>query len=365
MVENLISVFAPLLMTGGLVFALYSTYRFRVKRDVTAFPIILGGSIFLVGFWLIFLLGSIAGNEGESYQSDDESPSTVVTNDSNNDTDEAVEEEPIEEEVIEEEPEPTLEEFMRQVKPGDDPSNYNDYMSTYDLRIDRGYSVYNRDFDELTIDGQTVVVVYDSNEIIKIDTENDLDQVKETYVKAIQEELTTTITGSTDMGTDAIPLEKGFIVVESRYDGSSNFVVVLQDSQGQMKDLLVNDIGNYSGKSFVWIEEAGDYYLNINGNQGNWEINVMQYRPLDIPTLPGDLSGTGDDVIFFEINQGSYQLTFSHNGDSNFAVLVNGYDLLVNEIGSYEGSQRYGFEESSVYVFVIKADGEWKVTVKE
>lgn len=362
MLENILAVLGSLGMVGGLGFALYSIYRFRVKKDITVFPIILGGAVFLVGFWLIFLLGIIAGNNEPEQATNNQAPSVFVSEDAN---DETVEEDAVEEEVVEEAPDPTIDEFIQKVKPGDPISNYNEYMSENDLRINRGYTAYNRQFDEVMIEGQPVVIIYDEQEVLVVDTDHELDQVKDTYIKNVQEELTTTINGSTDTGTDAIPLEKGFAVVESRYNGSSNFVVALQDSQGQMIDLLVNEIGTYSGKSFVWIEETGDYYFNINGNQGKWEIKVMQYRPLDLPTLPGDLSGTGDDVIFFEIDQGSYQLSFSHNGESNFVVFMNGYDLLVNEIGSYEGSQRYGFEESNVYVFVVKADGDWKISVKE
>ncbi len=365
MLENVLAFSGLGLMIGGVLYGLISIYRYFIKKNITPFPIILGGSIFLVGVWLTFILGILENNKQEAASDSGQGNIVSIT--------EEIEEAEKDESVAENEESddggrslaPTIEEFMREVKVKDPVSNYKDYMASYELKTNRGYSIYNQKFDEVTIDGKNIVIVYNNNSIIEVETEKDIDQVKDERVEKIQEELTTTISGTTDMGTDAISLEEGFAVVESTYNGSGNFAVVLQDAQGNMLDLLANEIGSYTGKSFVWIKETGDYYLNINGNQGNWDIKIMQYRPLEIENLPGNLEGNGDDVIFFEINQGSYQITLTHNGDSNFAVTVNAADLLVNEIGNYEGSQRHSFENSSTYVFVVKADGDWTITVKE
>lgn len=358
MLESVIAFTAIALLIGGAAYGLYSVFRYFIKKDITSFPIILGGSIFLAGVWLIFILGILETNNQEAATDFEEESTLAVTEDES-------EPEPVIEEEVEEVQEPSVEEFLQDVQPEEPISNYKEYMEFYELQINRGYTAYGLEFDEVTIENRNIIVVYDADSIIEVGVNKDLDQVKNDHVKKIQEDLTTTIEGSSDMGTDAIQLERGFAVVASTYNGSSIFAVTLQNDQGEMIDLLVNEIGNYSGKSFVWIEDAGDYYLNINGNQGNWTINVMQYRPLEIENLPGAIKGKGDDVVFFEIDKGSYQISFSHNGDSNFAVNVNKVDLLVNEIGSYEGSQRYSFEESNVYVFVVTADGDWTINVKE
>ena len=362
MLESVIAFTAIALLIGGAAYGLYSVFRYFIKKDITPFPIILGGSIFLAGIWLIFILGILETNNQEAVTDFEEESMVAVTEDENEPEPIIEAEEPQE---VEEVQEPSVEEFLQEVQPEDPISNYEDYMELYELQINRGYTVYGREFDEVTIENRNIIVVYDADSIIEVGVNKDLDQVKNAHVKRIQEDLTTTIEGSSDMGTDALQLERGFAVVESSYNGSSNFAVTLQNAQGQMIDLLVNEIGEYSGKSFVWIEDTGDYYLNINGNQGNWIIKVMQYRPLEVANLPGDIKGTGDDVVFFEVDKGSYQISFSHNGDSNFAVTVNKVDLLVNEIGNYEGSQRYSFEESSIYVFVVTADGDWSINVKE
>lgn len=365
MVMDILALVSLGLMIGGIIYGVISIYRYFIKKNITLFPVILGGSIFLVGVWLTFIVGLLENNQQDTASDSGQGSIVVNTEEMENvEEDESLSENE-ESDNGENNIEPTLEEFMREVKAKDPLSNYKDYMESYELEINRGYSVYNQKIDEVTIDGQNIVVVYNNNSVIEVTTNKNIEQVRDEYVSKNQEELTTTISGSTDMGTDAISLEEGFAVIESTYNGSGNFAVVLQDSQGQMLDLLVNEIGSYKGKSFVWVEETGDYYLNINGNQGDWNIKIMQYRPLDVENLPGILKGNGDDVIFFEINQGSYQIALTHNGSSNFVVTVNAVNLLVNEIGNYEGSQRFSFENSSTYVFVVKADGDWTITVKE
>ena len=54
--------------------------------------------------------------------------------------------------------------------------------------------------------------------------------------------------------------------------------------------------------------------------------------------------------------------TLSHDGDSNFAIWawgVAGRDLLVNEIGAYDGTV---LVESGLSIWDITADGNWTVT---
>ncbi len=53
------------------------------------------------------------------------------------------------------------------------------------------------------------------------------------------------------------------------------------------------------------------------------------------------------------------------SGSSNFAVLLNGSDLMVNEIGAYQGSQRYSLSTDGYYGLVITADGKWSVKIEK
>lgn len=342
-----------LLMIGGVIFGLFSMIRYFVKRDITNFPIILGGAIFIVGICMVFIAGILIENQ-DNNSIDVNSEENISTNTEN----EKQTQEP-------EQSEPNLDEFLLQVKSGNPITNYTDYIDNNNLEIERNYTIYGRIFDELIIDNKSIVVVYSDEEIIEVDTQNEFDNIVNTFISEIQNKLTTEINGSGDQGSDSIKLLEGFAVFDSKYSGNSNFAVELQDGQGNFIDLLVNEIGNYSGKSFVWIEEENDYYLNVKGNEGEWNIEITQFYPLDLQSLPGELVGTGDDVIFFEIDSGSYQISLGHEGEGNFAVLLDGTDLLVNEIGSYTGSQRYSFNDSSVYLFEVKAQGDWRIQVEK
>jgi hypothetical protein len=80
---------------------------------------------------------------------------------------------------------------------------------------------------------------------------------------SLARELGTTVSGKTD---DVIRTAGGF-VAGFNYIGSSNFVVWAYSVDGDA-DLLVNEIGNYSGNQVV---PAFTDYLEIQG-QGSWTI---------------------------------------------------------------------------------------------
>lgn len=102
-------------------------------------------------------------------------------------------------------------------------------------------------------------------------------------------------------------------------------------------DLLVNEIGSYSG----WVYVApGVSRLKVTSN-GSWSIDV---RPIE--TARGwdgssRLTGKGDAVVL--LSGGSFGITTVKNtSDSNFAMIAYSpegdyLDLIVNEIGSYNG----------------------------
>ena len=60
--------------------------------------------------------------------------------------------------------------------------------------------------------------------------------------------------------------------------------------------------------------------------------------------------------------------TFSHKGQSNFAVKVyttsGSEDLLVNVIGSYKGSRPVVGEDDRVVYFEVTADGPWTINIE-
>ena len=142
-------------------------------------------------------------------------------------------------------------------------------------------------------------------------------------------------------------------------NGSSNFAVIVYDGNGK-KDLLVNEIGSYDG--YVLLPMASPLTFEITSS-GDWSYTIES-----LPDAPEtSLSGTGDYVSgYIKLKTGTWQ--FKHDGSSNFAVrvyTVDGVDLLVNTIGSYDGKRRVSLSSESYGFFEIMADGNWSITPAE
>jgi len=79
------------------------------------------------------------------------------------------------------------------------------------------------------------------------------------------------------------------------------------------------------------------------------------------------VNGRGDDVVSdIAVGDGVYRVHFTHSGRRNFIVKAydasNSKDLLINEIGSYDGYVLLA--GNSPYAFEIEADGSWSFTVE-
>jgi hypothetical protein len=64
----------------------------------------------------------------------------------------------------------------------------------------------------------------------------------------------------------------GIRIFSMSYNGDDNFIVWLEDSNGNKLDLLANEIGSYSGKHSVSLD-SGTYYLDVTAG-GPWEIDL-------------------------------------------------------------------------------------------
>lgn len=181
----------------------------------------------------------------------------------------------------------------------------------------------------------------------------------EQFIKSTPIELA----GSGDTATDFFPLSAGFAVFDIAHSGGSNFIVELIDESGSTLELLINEIGQYDGKNFAIIPTAGKYLLDITAG-GSWDGVVTQTISSDVLGEQETISGTGDDVIFIDMESGLKRFEFSHDGNSNFIVMVNGERLLVNEIGDYQGSMTQQVLDDSIYAIAITADGNWEIVVE-
>lgn len=174
-----------------------------------------------------------------------------------------------------------------------------------------------------------------------------------------------TIYGTGDRYIDfTIPFDSA-AVLDITYTGPSNFSIISRLAGDEYGDLLVNEIGNYSGRVFVPnkfdISPELVRYLEVNAS-GPWQIIAM---PIGLqPQFPSTASGQGDEVL--RVATSSNRVTFTHNGTSNFIVWAHGFysygmtrDLLINEIGAYNGQVPL---PAGTFIFEILADGDWTIT---
>lgn len=162
-------------------------------------------------------------------------------------------------------------------------------------------------------------------------------------------------------GDATIALPKGGLagIVTLTHRGSSNFAVNVLDSSNQPTgDLLVNEIGNYSGTTAYGLNSlTGDSVkLQITAD-GPWTIKIAPVS--SAPLLGSNTKGRGDKV--FRYDGAAADWAISHKGSANFVVSqVGGIfpNLAVNEIGSYKGVVPLTDGPS---VITLMADGSWSL----
>jgi len=146
-------------------------------------------------------------------------------------------------------------------------------------------------------------------------------------------------------------------IAKISHTGRSNFAVWSIDAAGERLDLLVNEIGNYSGVRPLDLSET-PAALQIEAD-GSWRIEIQVAQKAPIWT--GNASGKGSAVLLISGGtQGITVVKITHSGRSNFAVWVYGEDsdLLVNEIGKYAGEVLI---PPGMVLIEIEADGAWTV----
>ena len=165
-------------------------------------------------------------------------------------------------------------------------------------------------------------------------------------------------------------LTKGLSIFSMKHIGSSNFAVWLLDDNGNNVDLLVNVIGGFDGAKAVGIPKQGNYVLDISAD-GPWTIDISQPRPQNAQSIPVSFSGVGQQVSqFFLLKPGLTRFEMVHDGTRNFAIWLldetgNNVDLLVNEIGVFDGSKAIGIKREGIYCLGIGADGNWQINISQ
>lgn len=142
-----------------------------------------------------------------------------------------------------------------------------------------------------------------------------------------------------------------------------NFIVENYDAGNNRIDLLVNEIGNYEGLlPFDWFEESARISIKA---RGDWTIELIPLSPTagHSLTVPGKYeSDLMADVVF--LRGGAPDILTAVCPKSNFVIWdykSDDRDLLINEIGPYEGMVI--IPSSSFHILVIECGGPWSINV--
>lgn len=160
-----------------------------------------------------------------------------------------------------------------------------------------------------------------------------------------------------------LPAQDAPTIVRITGKGSSNFAVVSYVGSAY-DDLLVNEIGSYSGTVYI---AAGVSRLKISSS-GTWTVEVRPIESARTWSGVGRLGGSGDSVVLLA-GAASGITTIKNKSNSNFAVVAYSpegdyLDLLVNEIGNYSGEIL--LPDSDVIVLAIHAvGGTWSMSPVE
>ena len=165
-----------------------------------------------------------------------------------------------------------------------------------------------------------------------------------------------TVSGYGDDVVSDITVGDGIYRLHFTHSGGSNFIVKSYDATNDY-ELLINEIGNYDG--YVLLLGKSPYAFEITAG-GSWTYTI---EPLEIIEDTA-FAGWGDYVTgLCSISSGAW--VFTHDGNSNFVVRIyttDGRDLLVNEIGYYNGKKMITIPKGSYAFFEINADGNWTIS---
>lgn len=158
----------------------------------------------------------------------------------------------------------------------------------------------------------------------------------------------------------------GLTIVRMTHQGAANFVVQIE--KGDVKELLVNEIGKFAGSKAVGLE-AGTFTLQID-TIGKWTIQIDQSVPSSADAPPQKLQGKGQAATnFFSLKDGEAIFRLNHSGSGLFAPSLIRSDgtpvtLLANELGKFNGSKEVEVEKG-IYLIDVTSKGDWTIDVQQ
>ncbi|MBB5870853.1 hypothetical protein F4553_004232 [Allocatelliglobosispora scoriae] len=163
--------------------------------------------------------------------------------------------------------------------------------------------------------------------------------------------------GSGDKVVTLAPLDENYLYLATvTHRGSSNIAIVSRDADGQYLDLVVNEVGIYTGTSPLTMRKYPSK-LEIDAS-GPWTVTVKVAQKAT--AWSGSGSGRGNTVLRVPAGTltGPTSITATHTGSANFIVQAYGRtsSLLVNDIGRYSG--KVVLPDDTVLI-EIRASGSW------
>lgn len=157
------------------------------------------------------------------------------------------------------------------------------------------------------------------------------------------------------------PLDEEVLFATVTHSGSSNVALWSVDENGQDIDLLVNEIGNYEGQvAFNFRDNPAAVRIEADGE---WAIDLAHLSEAPRWDGKGAYEAKGDSIVIVDgVADGLTPVTLTHDGKSNFAIWAWGEsypDLIVNDIGSYDGTTL--LPDGSL-VLQVSADGNWTIS---
>ena len=171
------------------------------------------------------------------------------------------------------------------------------------------------------------------------------------------------LTGSGDAVVDLVKPDDLVILHITGNARSSFFAVSNYDGNGNQIDLLVNTTDPYDGIVPIDLLAGEDTKRLEIKARGQWTIDVLPLTAARQISVPGTITGKGDDVFLLTGQKPGTAHIVGNARSRYFGVLGYGSskELLVNTTDAYDGVV---ILSSDTIVIEIKAEGDWSVEIK-
>ena len=165
-------------------------------------------------------------------------------------------------------------------------------------------------------------------------------------------------------GDDVVEIDKweGPAIVDVIREGGGHFSITSYTSSSDYLELLVNVIAPYQGKVVMDLLSFGDEkasLLEINAS-GPWSIIIYPFDRAYVNemTAPGFYENDTDDVILVTGSSQTATFTATASNLAVWGISDTDIDLLVNEIGPYEGTVMI---PNGLFLLIVTAESGWSV----